>query len=163
VNTFTGGVPYAVDVARLKESYPVPKLTEGLVITHADLEKIVNAKAGTGRYYGVINSWISQMKNSNGIFIVWQPNVGIKVLDPSEIMSHGETTTRQKIGQVGKALKTFAWVDRKRLDQTGQQRLDHQLRVASAIKDSLNTARRELAIDLSPVKSLPKPKVIREA
>lgn len=156
---FRGGIPYVVDVNRLKESFPVPNLIEGLVIKHGELEQIVQAKAKSQRYYGVVNSWIAQMKNANGIVIEWVPATGIKVLNPAEILSSAETRLRQKIGQTGRAVKRFAWVPRERLDQVGQQRLDHQVRVAGAIKDALASARKELAIDLAPVKSLPKPKV----
>ncbi|HZF24050.1 MAG TPA: hypothetical protein VE030_11370 [Burkholderiales bacterium] len=148
---------------RLKDAFPVPMLAEGRVIEHADLEEIVKAKRGGQRYYGVINSWINSMKNTNGIFMTWETSVGVKVLGPAEILAHAEIRTRQKIKQTGNAVKTFVWVDRTRLDSTGQQRLDHQERVANAIRDALNTARKDLAIDLAPVKSLPKPKMIREA
>jgi hypothetical protein len=156
---FRGGVPYAIDVNRLKEAFPVPSLTEGRVIEHKDLELVITAKAGNQRYYGVINSWIAQMKNNNGVFMIWEPAVGIKVLAPAEILSHAEVRTRQKIGQTGKAIKIFAWVDRTRLNPVGQQRLDHQTRVTNAIKDALAMARKDLAIDLAPVKSLPRPKL----
>jgi hypothetical protein len=160
VRAFTGAVPYVVDVNRLKVAYPAPELTEGRVITHEELQVTVGAKSGSGRYYGVINSWIKQMKSANGIFIVWQSTVGVKVLDPAEILNHAENVTKQKIGQTGRAIKNFAWVDRRRLDATGQKRLDHQLRVAAAIEDSLAAARRDMTVELAPVKSLPKPKLV---
>lgn len=162
MKTFVGSVPYVVDVNRLKEEFPVTKLTEGTIIAHDAIGPIVNAKKGSQRYYGVVNSWIAQMRNTNGIFMVWQPGDGVKVLAPGEILDCAETRTRQKIRQTGKAIRTFGWVDRKRLDENGQTRLDHQLRVAEAIKKSLDSARREMAIELSPVKSLPKPKLPTE-
>lgn len=155
-NVFKGGVPYAVDVNRIKEEIPTQSLTEGTVIEHARLSALVGARAGDQRYYGVVNAWRSQMKNAHGIFIVWEPTQGVKVLAPSDILTYAEMQTRQKIKQTGRAIRHFAWVDRNRLDATGQKRLDHQTRVASAIKDALTTARREMAVNISPVKSLPR-------
>ena len=160
---FAGGVPYAIDVKRLTEAFPVPSLTEGRVIKHENLEAIVNAPKGSQRYYAVINSWIHQLKNANGIFVAWESGTGIKILDPGGILTHTEIRTRQKIRQTGKAVKNYAWVDRTRLDTRGQQRLDHQTRVAAALRESLNAARREMAIELAPIQSLPKPKLIRDA
>jgi hypothetical protein len=161
--TFHGGVPYIVDVNRLKEAFPVPSLSEGRVIQHAELERIVNANKGEQRYYGVINSWLAQMKNSNGIFMIWEPSVGIKVLDPASILTHAENKTRQKIRQTGRAVNIYGWVDRTRLDMLGQQRFDHQRHKVSVLKDALHVAAKDLAVALAPIKSLPKPKVIREA
>jgi hypothetical protein len=161
--TFRGGVPYSVDVRRLLEAFPVPSLTEGRVIKHSQLEEIVNTPKGNQRYYSVINSWISQTRNTHGIFVVWEPTVGVKVLEPVEILTHAEQRTRQKIAQTGKAVRTFAWVDRSRLDAVGQQRLDHQNRVVSVMRDALQSARKDLAVNLAPIASLPKPKLIREA
>lgn len=156
---FRGGLPFAPDVKRLEEAFPVDSLAEGRIIGHERLETIVQAKRGTGRYYGVINSWIHRLRNVNGVFVVWQQGDGIKVLNPAEILDHAELRTRQKIRQTGRAVKTFAWVDRTRLDETGQRRLDHQMRIVGAMKDSLDQAKRQLAVELAPVHSLPKRKI----
>ena len=161
--TFRGGVPYSVDVRRLTEAFPVPSLTEGRVIKHAQLEEIVNAPKASQRYYGVVNSWIAQMKTANGLFIVWEPATGIKILGPAEILTFAENKTRQKLRQTGKAIRTYGFVDRNRLDTIGQQRLDHEMRVASVLGDALQSARKEMAVSLAPITSLPKPKLIREA
>ena len=160
---FNGGLPYGPDVNRLKETFPVAKLAEGTILTHEELEAVVRQKRGTQRYYGVVNSWMKQQKNDNGIFMVWEASTGVKVLDPAGVLHCAETRTRQKIKQTGKAIRTFGWVDRSRLDETGQKRLDHQMRVASVIKQSIESAKKELAIDLAPVKSLPKPKLVQRS
>ena len=160
---FRGGIPYAVGSRRLAEAFPVPSLVEGLVIKHEQLEELINAPKGTSRFYALVNHWIRQMKNANGIFIVWEPTIGIKVLDPAGILSHAETRTRQKLRQTGRAIKIYAFVDRNRLDAIGQQRLDHEARVASVLGDALRAAKKEMAISLAPIKSLPKPQLVREA
>jgi hypothetical protein len=160
---FRGGVPYAVDVKRLLEAFPVPLLTEGLVIGHAQLQELIGAPKGGQRYYGVVNSWIAQMKSSNGIFIIWEPAIGLKVLGPAEILTFAETKTRQKIRQTGRAIGTLRWVDRGRLDAMGQRRFDHERRATGILLDALQAARKDLAVDLAPIASLPKPKLIREA
>jgi hypothetical protein len=159
---FDGGIPYVIDVNRLKEAFPVPILAEGFEIKHEELEATINVKRGTQRYYGVVNSWRNQMKNTNAICIAWEQGIGLRVLDPAGQMDFAETRTKQKIRQTGKAVKEFVWVNRARLNPIGQQRLDHQMRVAAAIKDALGAAKKELAVELSPVKSLPKPQLIRD-
>lgn len=152
--TFRGGIPYQVDVNRLKDAFPITSLAEGRVIKHDDLERVVKVRPGAQRYYGVINSWIGQMKHANGIFMVWEPSVGIKVLNPADILTFAETRTRQKMRQTRKAIQHFAWVDRSRLNDMDQQRLDHKMRISAAIRDSLLAANKELAVILAPVKSI---------
>lgn len=160
---FRGGVPYAVDVKRLSEAFPVPSLTEGRIIKHVQLEDVLDLKKGGHRYYSVINSWLSHMKNENGIVMVWEPSEGVTVLDPAGILAYTENRTRHKIRQTIKAAKGAAWVPENRLDPIGQQRLLHFRRLASNMCDSLDAARREMAVSLAPVKSLPKPKLLKEA
>ncbi len=153
---FTGGVPYSVDVSRLVESFPANKLDEGRIIPHEELETSTGLQRGSQRYYGVINSWISKVKSETGIFMVWEQGDGVKVLAPSGVLEHAETITRQKIKQTKRAVNTFAWVKRDRLNDVGRQRLDHVMRVGNAIKESIDSARRQLAVELAPAKSLPK-------
>ena len=160
---FRGGVPYGVDVRRLCDAFPVPSLTEGREIPHHSLEEIINVPKGHQRYYAVVNSWIGQMRNSNGIFIVWRPTIGIKVLPPEGVLEHAETRIRQKIRLTKRAIGILPWVDGKRLDPMGQKRLDHMTRNTVILNDQLGATQRAIAIDLAPIKSLPKPKLIREA
>ncbi len=158
-----GGMPYGPDRKRLNEAFPVSSLTEGRTILHQELEGAINCKAKTSRYYSVVDSWIHQQENENGIFMRWEPTVGVKIMTPADVLAHAETKTRQKLRQTVKAIRIFGKVDRPRLDKIGQERLDHQMRVASLIKESADGARKQLAVDLAPVKSLPKPKLVREA
>lgn len=153
---FKGWIPYGPDVKRLAEAFPVPELTEGLVITHTKMESILEVKRSTSRYYGVVNAWISKQKHDNGIIIIWQSSIGLKVLNPAEVLEHAETRTKQKSKQLGRAVKLFGWVDRKRLDETGQKRLDHQMVVSAKLAQAVACSQKELAVELSPIKSLPK-------
>nr|MDP9113886.1 hypothetical protein [Acidobacteriota bacterium] len=103
---FKGGMPYGPDVNRLKEEFPPASLTEGRMILHERLVEIVQQPKGSSRYYGVIDSWIAQQRNDNGIFMAWEPSRGLKVLAPAEILFLAESRTKQKLKQVGRAVKT---------------------------------------------------------
>lgn len=153
---FTGGIPYGPDVKRLCEAFPVPALTEGLVIRHGQLEEVLGYKRGTGRYYGVIKSWIGRQQNENSIIVRWEPATGLRVLDPAGVLHRSESQVRQKISQTVRAVKLFAWVDRKRLDENGQKRLDHQVQIVNRVTEALRSAKKDLAVEIAPVKSLPK-------
>lgn len=156
---FRGGRPYGPDRRRLDEAFPVISLTEGRIILHSQLEEVLGMKRTASRYYALVNSWLSHKRGENGLVIRWESKVGLKVLDPAGVLDFAERRTRQKVKQTIKAVKTFAWVDRARLDGTGQLRLDHQLRIVGAMKDGLEHAKKQLAIELAPVKSLPQRKI----
>jgi|GEM_PF-1568742 hypothetical protein len=159
ISLWKNGLPYSVDIAKLNDVFPVPTLTEGRTITHEEIEKVIGYKRGSPRYYGVVNSWISSQKHQNAIFMVWTPGMGVRVLDPSGILSHGETKIQQKIRQTRRAIKILPWVNRDRLDPIGQKRLDHQVVAAAKLAEALNSGKKELSVDLAPVKSLPKPRL----
>lgn len=156
-----GGMPYGPDVKRLIEAFPVPELEEGRLIPHEDLEKAVQAKKGTSRYYGVINSWISTMRDEDGIHLAWDHSMGISVLDPASLLSFREVKLRQKARQTASAINAFKWVAAvsHRLDDMGRKRLTHIMESAAKLKMALQESKKEMAIDLSPIKSLPKPPV----
>ena len=150
------GVPYALSVRKLIDKWPVQSLTEQQLIPHGELEAVIETPAKTGRYYGIVNSWISRMKREYGTFMVWEPGGGVRVLDPSNVLGHAEKRTRQKIKQTGRAIGIFRHVDRTRLNETGQARLDHQVRTFALLRDAMAAAKKETSIDLAPVVSLPK-------
>jgi hypothetical protein len=155
-NIFRNGIPYGPDLKRLDDYFPASELTEGRVIPVGELEAAISENRGTSRFYGVITAWRNRQRNDNGIYIKWEPRVGLKVLSPAEILGHAETLTRRGIRHTGRGIKTFGYVDRERLDHVGQKRLDHQCRIITALKGSMDQANKQLAIDLAPVQSLPK-------
>jgi hypothetical protein len=160
---FKGGIPYALDIARLNEAFPLSDLREGRVLTHAELELVIGIKRSQ-RYYGVVKAWMARQKSSNGLVLSMQPSIGVKVLDPASVLDLAETRTRQKLGQTGKALRIFDWVERARLNDIGQKRLDHNLQVRAKMRFAIETARKDLAIELAPVQSMPKRALVsREA
>lgn len=153
---YRNGLPYEPDVAKLQEAFPPAKLTEGLVISHEDLETIIVQKRPTQRYYGVVNAWIRHCRDKYGIVIVWSQGKGVEVLEPSGVQNLAEKKTSQKIRQVGRAVKLFGLVDRNRLDEPGQRRLDHYNQVTQRLTAAISTARKEFAVEIGPTHSLPK-------
>lgn len=159
---FRGGMPYEPDVNRLKERFPASALTEGRVIGHAELETALVYKKGTPRYYGVINSWMAYCEGELGIYLRWKAQIGLEVMEPAVHFEYRETGLKQKLRGARKAARRVATVPRHRLDAIGQARFDHVAREAAMIAQWASDKQKQLAIELSPVKSLPKPKLVGE-
>ena len=158
---FRGGIPYGPDIRKLDEAFPITALNEGTLVPHTDLEEACGYKRGTSRYYALIRSWTAHQKHQNGVFMRWEQRQGLRVMDPAGLLLHVEKKIGQGMRQTVRAIRVLPWVDRKRLDELGQRRLDHQNRIADGLTAAMNTAKRELAVELAPIKSLPKPKLLR--
>lgn len=151
---YFGGIPYGPQVNRLKDKFPKPE--EGTVFTHGELEGIISEPIGTQRYYGVVNSWRTYLLHDLGIDSAWLPGEGLKILNPAERLKVGEDQFRQGLRKTRRAFRRTAIIPRERLDDLGRQRFDHQMKVMAKLSTAAVEAGRGLAIDLAPVKSLPK-------
>ncbi len=157
-STIVSGIPYGPDVRKLEEAYPNPQ--EDQVLTSDELEKVIRTPQKTGRYYSVINTWRKRLRTERNIDSEWIQGVGVKILSPADRLKVSESNVKQGIRKTGRAFRRLAIVPRDRLDSIGQQRYDHALQVASKLTIAGREAKKELAIDLAPVKSLPKPKLV---
>jgi hypothetical protein len=158
VKGFRGGLPYGPDVQRLNDAFPI--LSEGQIFTHEMLEIPARSPMKTPRYYAVVNSWRKQHRERAGIIIEWITGTGVKVLDPGEILTASKTGTKQKLRQTQRKMKLIAYSDRDRLNQAGQLDYDHTHHVYVVLHDAVNAAKKTLPIDVPPIKSLPKPKLV---
>ena len=124
------------------------------------IEPLLQCGRGTSRYYGVVNSWMKSVRNETGIFIAWIPAMGLRILRPDEVLTHSEKRHHQKARQYLRSARNLReWVKRERLDAIGQKRFDHLVMVNSRTELAVADGLKKLAIELSPVKSLPKPTI----
>lgn len=152
------GIPYGPDVRKLEETYPNPE--EDQIIKHEDFEKIIRTEQKTARFYGVINAWRRRLRADRNIDSEWVQGVGVKILNPAERLKVSESNIKQGIRHTGRAFRRLAITPRDRLDGIGQQRYDHQLQAVAKLTTAGRETLKEIAIDLAPVKSLPKPKLV---
>ncbi len=152
------GIPYGPDVRKLEEAFPSPE--EDQIIKHEDFESLLKIPSKTQRFYGVINTWRRRLRAERNIDSEWVQGIGVKILNPADRLKVSESNVKHGIRKTGRAFRRLAIVPRDRLDAIGQARYDHAIQVASKLAQAGRDARRELAIDLAPVKSLPKPKLV---
>jgi hypothetical protein len=155
---FRGGVPWEVDVARLREAFPAQSLTEGRVISHDELIQVLRFSPGP-RYYSVLHSWFWELETNHNVYLNLEAKVGVRVLDPSSLRRAVMKNARSKAGQLVKASRRIDKVDRSRLPPAEQQVFDHESRVLGAIRGTIAAAQKQLAVEFTPVASLPKPTI----
>jgi hypothetical protein len=152
------GIPYGPDVRKLEEAFPNPE--EDQLIKSEEFEKIIRVEQKTSRFYGVINAWRRRLRADRNIDSEWIHGIGVKILNPADRLKVSEVNIKQGIRKTGRAFRRLAITPRERLDTVGQQRYDHQLQVGARLTQAGRDAQKELAIDLAPVRSLPKPKLV---
>lgn len=152
------GIPYGPDVRKIEEAYPNPE--EDQVIKSEEFETLIRVPQKTPRFYGVINAWRRRLRADRNIDSEWVQGVGVKILNPADRLKVSESNIKQGIRRTGRAFRRLAITPRERLDAVGQQRYDHQLQVGAKLTAAGREAQKELAVDLAPVRSLPKPKLV---
>lgn len=149
-----GGLPYGPEIEKLDAAFPVPSLTEGRVIPSAEIQQVLGLKAGP-RYYAVVNSWRGKQRAQRNIILEYRDG-GLKVLPPGEVLDVAETSTHRAARHIKRAVRKFGWVDRKRLDESGQRRYDHTSRVATVMAAAVEDSKKKMAIELPAAQSLPR-------
>jgi len=156
---FKNGLPYAPDLRRLDEAFPNPE--EERIITHTELEEILNVSRKEPRYRGVTRSWRHLLFNTRNIDSAPVSGVGFKILPPHERQTESEREARLGFRRFHRTFKRMASIPHERLDAKGQQRHDHEMMVMSRLNTTVREARKAVAIDIAPIQSLPKPKLVK--
>lgn len=160
VKLWKGGLPYGPQVKRLEDKYPAPD--EEATILHEELETIIGETRGTQRYYGIVNSWRKKLFNELGIDSAWVPGDGVKILTPDEHLHHGEKDTSSGRRKTKRGMKRTAATPRDRLNEIGKQRYDNDMIANAKLAAAMQEHNKLTAIELAPVKSLPRPKLVEK-
>lgn len=159
-NMFFRGRPYGPDLDRLDEAFPSPK--EGDIIQSQEIAEVIGEDRSSNRYKGVVTAWRKRLRRERNIDTDAVVGVGIKVLPPADRLRCSERDYTRGVRQQLRSEARLMSVPRERLDEKGQHRYDHARSVLAKTRDAVLSARRELAVDIAPVKSLPKRQVKAE-
>jgi hypothetical protein len=151
------GLSYESDVKRIEEAFP--KLEEDMILPRERLAELIHAEVNSNRFYGVTASYRKKIRHQTGLILNWTLG-GLIVLNPGEHLQFGEKKLRQGIRQTGRAIGIVHGVQRERLNETTQKRFDHQIHITQLLSGALLDAKRQLRIDLVPIKSLPEPTLV---
>lgn len=78
---------------------------------------------------------------------------------PDERLHASEKDFLVGIRKSKRGIRRMAATPRERLDVIGQQRYDHQAVIMAKFKVDADAAKKQIAVDIAPVKSLPKPNI----
>lgn len=123
---YFGGIPTALEVKKLKETYPENRMKHGDIIDYDDVSEIINARPKTSRFKVITWRWRSLIEKDTGIRIGAFEGTHFKVLNESEKLEFIQNKKRSVTRQMRKNLIRTSYVDRSKLTQKEKDALDHE-------------------------------------
>jgi hypothetical protein len=159
IRIYKRGLPYGPELRRLDEAFPLPQ--EGEVLRYEQIEEVLHHGRTESRFKTVLYSWRRSLWRSRNIDTEALAGIGIKILEPADRAALREKGILRKSRQVRLERQRYASTPRERLNAEGQQRYDHVMLLTGRIQAAIDDVKKQLPADIAPVKSLPKPKLIK--
>lgn len=152
---FFGGIPYAPDVNRLMKRFGNP---EPGLISYEEIEAALDMKRGDSRFEGVIAAWGRRLLKEHNIVIERRSVAGrgVKVLTEGERIAFEHGNFNRGGRQIRKAAVGASMIERDKLTEHEQKRLDHLRRTTASAAQSVGADARSLADALKAPSQLPK-------
>src|SRR5262245_45786503 len=107
------GIPYAPDIKRLDEAFPMPE--EGDTLSYEQLAFVLKLEKESTRFRSILTSWRRGLLRSRNIDTEAVARVGIKVLAPDERSKVREKDITNKARLLGRQRYKYALIPRERL------------------------------------------------
>lgn len=141
---FFGRIPTTPDVNNLCAKYP--DLKEGQVIAYGDIEAVVGAKKGTGRFTSILVAWRRKLERDSNLILVSIPKVGLKVANPSDRVDLSSRKVKSGTKAIIKGATIASGTDRSRLTQEQRRVCDHISKAATSIQLATRIAPKPLEV-----------------
>jgi hypothetical protein len=132
-NVFFGGVPTEPDVEKLRKEWPEEELEPGDIIPYDEVCSIIGVKFRQSRFRTVTNAWRKMVEEETNIIIGTEPSVGFRVLSESEKAKLSGSKLRASTRAAKRSYIVAARVDRCKLEEEEQKKLDHYVGVSAKI------------------------------
>ena len=123
---YFGGIPTALEVKKLRETYPENIMSPGDIIEYQAVSEIIGARPKTSRFKVVTWRWRALVEKDTGIRIGAFDGTYFKVLNESEKLEFIQNKKRSVTRQMRKNLIRTSYVDRSKLTQKEKDALDHE-------------------------------------
>lgn len=128
---FLGGLPTAIDVKRLRETFP--DLRPGDEITHERVEAALGIPRTDGRYRTVTSAWRRDLFRLDNVEVGAIVGIGFRVLTAEERVDAGVGRFQQGTRIQGRSLRRMRTIRPSDLDAPHQAKLDHAIRVGASV------------------------------
>lgn len=130
---FMGGVPTDIEIRRLREKYPETDLAEGQIITHEEIESIIQERRDSYRYKTVTLRWRKLVEHLSGKILGPVLGVGLKVLNDGEKVTLSSSKLKSAGRLSRRSYNVLSLVDTKALNKQELVEYDHSLKNSASI------------------------------
>lgn len=139
---FGNGIPTEPDVKKLRDTFGVPAV--GQEIPYSAIEAAIGVNRKTHRWATVTNAWRKALDREHNVLMDAIPNVGFRVMDPSERVVFSASTYKGGLRRIARAGNVAERTDVKGLKPEELRVRDHISRAAASLRLAAATQAREL-------------------
>lgn len=132
-NIFSGGVPTAPDVKRLRDNFPDNTLQVGQQVKYGEVEKILGCSKHSYRFKTVTFRWRRLVEKESNVIIGTDTGKGFVILDDHQKLSLSGSKLRTAARFAKRSYIVAGHINRRNLTDDEASRLDHQGKVAGAV------------------------------
>jgi hypothetical protein len=155
-----GGQPTEPEVKKLLEQFPDAEQLRGTIISHEQIEAVLDVKHDSSRYRTITTAWRKTVRNDTGVEISGDSpeivGVGFKVLTHSEQLRYGVSRKMRARRQIIKSHQAIASTDEAQLTAPECSIRDHELFAVKMIHTAMIESRKRLPGFTGPPEVQPK-------
>ena len=142
-----GRIPTTPDVNMLCGKFD--NLNEGDVVKYGEIESVIGAKRGSGRFQSVTTAWRKKLDRDSNIVLLAVPGVGFKVADPSDRVDLSSRKVKSGTRSIVKGATIASSTDRSRLTEEQRRVCDHISMAATSIQLAVRIAPKPVELPAS--------------
>lgn len=139
---FNGGVSTEPEVNELIEKLGVP--SPGAQISYAQIEAIIGAKKGSGRWSSVITSWRKRLDRQYNLLLLAVPNEGFQVMTGSERINEAGKKFKTGMKRIERAVLVVQKTDRAGLSDDEKKAADFIQNTGASLRAAERLAARKI-------------------
>ncbi len=147
---FFGGMPTKPDVDKLMHL----DLSEGDTVTHEQIEDIIGHPHDSNRYRAIVGRWRRVILAQQNLLLLSLPNVGYKVLTPSERVASGVDGFVKAGKRIRKNTILLGMIPDQNLSTVERTKRDHVTRVSLAVLETMQEGAKQ--VELKKIDPLPR-------
>jgi hypothetical protein len=131
-NAFFGGLPTAIDVRKLEETFGVPE--PGTLIAHSAIAACIGVKWKSARYATVLTSWRKKLEDPHNLHTWVEPGEGLRILTEDEAVDARRTGWRHNLRAIKRTVIATSRIDAAKIVDPERRRVRDKLeQIASRV------------------------------
>lgn len=139
---FLGGIPTAPDVKKLRDAFP--KLSDGMDISHEQIQAVIGLAPKSNRYRCVTTAWRKELLNEENVEVGSIAGVGFRVLTGPERLSSNIKGFRSGTRKQGKSVRRITMVRAETLSEPEQAKQLHMMRLGTQLISQASSMLKQL-------------------